>query len=126
MNTPRDSGSLIAVIAPLAKQIAAIQQQMHALGIFANDRELLDCPQCGLREDLLVSGQLVTYRKPDFHQDTGLRFEELTPSAFRCPSCGETVRAPLAEDELRGAFLAKPATKRPKPVARAKERKRKA
>ena len=106
MKTPRDSGSLIAVIAPLAKQIAAIQQQMHALGMFANDRELLDCPQCGLREDVLISGLLITYREPGFHQDTGLRFEELTADAFRCPSCGQTVRAPLASNEQDGGFAA--------------------
>lgn len=60
MNTKRNSDSLIAVIAviaPLAKQIAAIRQQMHALGMFANDRGLLDCPHYGLREDVLISGQ---------------------------------------------------------------------
>lgn len=126
MKTPPDSGSLIAAIAPLAKQIAAIRQQMHALGVFANERELLDCPHCGLREDVLISGQLITYRESGFHQDTGLRFEELTTGTFRCPSCGQTVRDPLAEDEQRDAFLAKPATKRPKPAAPAKGRKRKA
>lgn len=117
---------LIATICPLARRLAALQQQMKAAGLFANDRELLDCPHCGLREDVLISGQLITYREPDFHQDTGLRFEELTTGTFRCASCGQTVREPLAEDEQRGAFPAKPATKRPKPVARAKERTRKA
>lgn len=126
MKTPRDSDSLIAVIAPLAKQIAAIQQQMHALGMFANDRELLDCPHCGLREDVLISGQLITYREPDFQQDTGLRFEELAADTFRCPSFGQTVREPLAEDMQGGAFIAGPVTKRPKPAAPAKGRKRKA
>ncbi|MDA1274472.1 MAG: hypothetical protein O2960_10545 [Verrucomicrobia bacterium] len=126
MNTKRNSDSLIAVIAPLAKQIAVIRQQMHALGMFANDRELLDCPHCGLREDVLISGQLITYREPDFHQDTGLRFEELTPGTFRCPSCCHTVREPLADAMQGEAFSAQPATKRPKPAARAKGRKRKA
>lgn len=106
MKTPRDSDSLIAVIAPLAKQIAANQQQMHALGMLANDRELLDCPHCGLREDVLISGQLITYREPDFHQDTGLRFEKLTPGTFRCPSCGQTVRDPLAGNDQSGGFKA--------------------
>jgi hypothetical protein len=78
MNATRDSEFLPAVIAPLARRIAAIREQMHALGMFANDRELLDCPNCGLREDVLISGVLITYREPAFHEDIGLRFEELT------------------------------------------------
>lgn len=117
---------LIATICPLARRLAALQQQMKAAGLFANDRELLDCPHCGLREDVLISGVLITYREPGFHQDTGLRFEELTADAFLCPSCGQTVREPLAEDKKGDAFPAKPETKRPKPAAPAKGRKRKA
>jgi len=49
MNTTRDSDSHIAGIAPLARRIAAIREQMRVLGMFSNDRELLDCPNCGLR-----------------------------------------------------------------------------
>ncbi len=126
MKTPPDSDSLITAITPLASQIAAIRQQMHALGMFANDREMLDCQHCGLRDDVLMSGLLITYREPDFHQDTGLRFEELTPGTFRCPSCGQTVCESFAEDKQGEAFSAKSATKRPKPTAPAKGRKRKA
>jgi predicted RNA-binding Zn-ribbon protein involved in translation (DUF1610 family) len=104
MNATRDSESLPAVIAPLARRIAAIREQMHALGMFANDRELLDCPNCGLREDVLISGVLITYREPAFHEDIGLRFEELTEGTFRCPSCGRTVRETLADDKDPGGF----------------------
>lgn len=64
MNATRDSESLIAVVTPLARRIAAIQEQMHALGMFANDRELLDCPHCGLWEDVTISGQLTKMREP--------------------------------------------------------------
>ncbi len=64
MKTPRDSASLIAAITSLANQIAAIHRQMHALGRFANDRELLDCPHCGLWEDVTISGQLTKMREP--------------------------------------------------------------
>ncbi len=39
---------LIAAIRPLAAEIVALQKQMIALGMFANDRELLECPRCGL------------------------------------------------------------------------------
>jgi hypothetical protein len=37
---------LIAAIRPLAAEIVALQKQMIALGMFANDRELLECPRC--------------------------------------------------------------------------------
>jgi hypothetical protein len=35
----------------LAKQIAALQEQARALGVFPGDRELLECATCGLLED---------------------------------------------------------------------------
>lgn len=95
---------LIATIRPLARRLAAQQRRMKTAGLFANDRELLDCPHCGLREDVLISGLLITYREPGFHQDTGLRFQELTADTFRCPSCGQTVCEPFAEDKRGGAF----------------------
>ena len=117
---------LISTIRPLARQLAAQQRRMKAAGLFANDRELLDCPQCGLREDVLISGLLITYCEPGFHQDTGLRFEELTADTFRCPSCGQTVCEPFAGDKQGGAVLAKPATKRPKTAAPARGGKRNA
>lgn len=105
MTRPRDSDSLVAVLAPLAGQIVAIQKRMHALGMLA-DREVLDCPRCGLREDVLISGLLITCREPGLQQDTGLRFERLTAESFRCPSCGLTVREPLAGNEQSGGAIA--------------------
>lgn len=97
---------LLSTIRPLAKQLVALQQQMKAAGLFAHDRELLDCPHCGLREDVLSSGQLITYREPDFHQDTGLRFEGLTADTFRCPACGHTVKEPLSDGGQTGGLTA--------------------
>jgi hypothetical protein len=73
MNPTRDSDSLVAAIAPLAKQIAAIQRQMHALDMFASDREWLECQRCGLKEDAAHDGRLITCREPDLGQDTSLR-----------------------------------------------------
>lgn len=121
-----DIDHLIVTIRPFARQLAALQRRMKAAGLFANERELLDCPQCGLREDVLISGLLITYREPGFPQDTGLRFEELTADTFRCPSCGQKVNERFASDEPISGFLAKPATKRCKSAAPAKEGKRKA
>lgn len=90
---------LVAAIRPLAATIVALQKQMKALGMFANDRELLECPRCGLLENVSVEGMLFTCHTNDLSTDTGLRFEELTTESFRCPSCGQTVHEPLTEEE---------------------------
>lgn len=116
---------LLSTIRPLAMQLAALQRRMKAAGLFANERELLDCPHCCLRDDVLISGHFITYREPGSHQETGLRFEELTADTFRCPSCGQAVCEPFAEDKQGGAVRAKSATKRPKTAAPANRGKRK-
>ena len=72
----------------LATQLAAIQEKARALGLFVGDRELLSCPACGLRENVLFSGELITEHEEAPDTDTGLRFEELTSCCFRCPACG--------------------------------------
>ncbi len=76
----------------LATQLAALQKQARALGLFAGDRELLACAKCGLLEDVTFSGYLITARPDAADEDTGLRFEELANRGFRCPACGATVR----------------------------------
>lgn len=87
---------LCAKIKPLAQQLAAVQKQADAMGLFANDRELLECSQCGLMEDVTHTGLLITCREPALNQDTGLRFTKETDQTFRCPSCGALVLEPLA------------------------------
>lgn len=77
----------------LATRIVALQKQARALGMFANDRELLECPDCGLMENVAAAGGgLFTCRAESLDEDTGLRFEELSRDHFRCPACGATVR----------------------------------
>lgn len=44
----------------LARQLEQVKHQARALGIFTNDRELLECSSCGLLEDVTAEGQLVT------------------------------------------------------------------
>lgn len=81
-------------VAPLVRQLQALQEEARRLGLFPNDRELLTCPSCGLGEDVLATGQLIT--SVDVGQpDTGLRFIEPTTEdgAFVCPACGAEVRA---------------------------------
>jgi rubredoxin len=86
----------------LASRLVAVQEQARSLGIFVGDRELLECPQCGLMEDVIFTGQLITCRpsaeSPDT-EDTGLRFEELPQNRFRCPACGSLVQEGLAATE---------------------------
>ena len=72
----------------LAAQLAAIRAQVKTHGGFVGDRELHQCPACGLMEDVLYGGKLVTY----WHQtsnplDTGLRFKEVGTSQLACPFC---------------------------------------
>jgi hypothetical protein len=76
----------------LATEIAALQAKARALGVFANDRELLECPDCGLMENVACGGRLFTCHPESLDEDTGLRFQELSRDRFRCPACGAAVR----------------------------------
>ena len=69
------------------------------LGVFTNDRELLECPRCGLLEDVTSTGLLITCRANALDEDTGLRFVPLADNLFRCPSCARRVEALVDELE---------------------------
>ena len=79
-------------ILALAQQLKLLNEQAQELGGFIHDRELLDCPICGLQEDVLISGQLITYDRdqPD-SGDSGLRFSESDNGGFVCPRCGTAI-----------------------------------
>jgi len=81
----------------LVAHLDVVRKQAKALGLFTNERELLECPGCGLMEDVTADGILITCREPDLGKDTGLRFAALNQHAFRCPACGRSVREPLPE-----------------------------
>lgn len=98
MKPARQPDSLLAAIAPLAQQIAAIRKQMRAQGLFAHDRELLECRRCGLKEDVTHDGRLITGRESDLGRDTGLRFTRAAKNGLRCPACGRRVGGPRRED----------------------------
>ena len=72
----------------LASRVAELQEQARSLGLFAGDRELLECPKCGLLEDVTIEGKLITYVSSAEGQDSGFRFEETSPGRFRCQACG--------------------------------------
>ena len=76
----------------LAAKLVAVQKRARALGLFVDDRELLECPKCGLQEDVTFGGQLITSYPDRPGEDTGLHFEELSGHRFRCPVCGAMAR----------------------------------
>jgi hypothetical protein len=85
----------------LARQLTELQKRAKALGVFANDRELLECPGCGLLEDVTSTGLLITCRADALGEDTGLRFVQLADNLFRCPSCARRVEAPPELEQTR-------------------------
>ncbi len=78
----------------LARQLEQVKAQARILGIFTDDRELLECPNCGLMEDVMSDGLLVTYpRRSRTRKDCGLRFSQVDENCFQCASCGTKVKA---------------------------------
>ena len=89
-----------APLMDLFRQLHQIQVQAKALGIFTDERDLLTCPKCGLFEDVTYDGFLITSRTLSLPPlDTGLRFHEITPDTFRCPSCQSEVHSTCDLDE---------------------------
>lgn len=77
----------------LASRLHSLKKQAKALGMFTDDRELLECPACGLKEDVTGEGFLCTYRDEAFAVDTGLRFPEPDEDGVSCcPGCGGMVK----------------------------------
>jgi hypothetical protein len=101
-----DNPKIDSTLHQLALEIQALHKRAEALGMFISDRELLTCNQCSLLEDVTMESILLTYYLPKdiglldsngwpvkipLPADTGLRFEEITPTRFRCPSCGNLI-----------------------------------
>lgn len=77
----------------LAAGLHPLKKQARALGLFTNDREFLECPNCGLKEDVAFGGTLCTYRDDAIDDDTGLRFPEPGEDGMSyCPGCGGEVK----------------------------------
>lgn len=73
----------------LAAKLADIRTQIKAQGSFLGDRDLHQCPACGLMEDVLCGGKLVTYwRESAQPVDTGSRFKDVGANQLACPYCG--------------------------------------
>jgi len=82
---------LLKRIKPLAEQLQTLQEQAERLGVFTGDRELLECAECGLEEDVTADGFLIVCRKPVPGIDTGLRFNKDLENKGKhlCPVCGK-------------------------------------
>lgn len=78
-------------IIKLAARIKELQLKAEELGLFFNDRELLECKKCGLIEDVAVEGRPITYNRHDIVADSGLRFEPCGKNKYLCPVCGSKV-----------------------------------
>ncbi len=85
------SEMLARSIAGVVERLRDLQDLAREQGIFVADRELVSCPRCGLTEDVLADGRLITSRTQSPGQDTGLRFVEDSEGAgrFSCPECGD-------------------------------------
>jgi hypothetical protein len=95
-NRDNSLSGLAQKIKPLTEDIIRIQKQAKSLGIFVNDRELLECTGCDLVEDVAFDGSLMTYnRDSDDMTDCGLRFEEMDEDKYRCPVCGTVLKAEI-------------------------------
>jgi len=93
----------------IAAQLRDVREQAEALGIFCADRELLECPSCGLVEDVACDGRLMTYKPSDGAiADTGLRFEEADECRYRCPECGTLVAAGASSTHVAEYLTALP------------------
>ena len=90
----RQPRSVPRELVELCRKLAKVKAQARMLGIFTDDRELLECPNCGLLEDVTAKGLLVTYPKDSADlKDCGLRFNQVNDTSFQCPSCGAKVNA---------------------------------
>ena len=87
----------------LVSRLEEVKRQARALGLFTDDRDLLECPDCGLLEDVTAEGLLVTYPKDSKDlNDCGLRFRQLDEASFKCPACGARCKINLPTDEMKG------------------------
>ncbi|MFA5139962.1 MAG: hypothetical protein WC728_12085 [Elusimicrobiota bacterium] len=88
--------SLMTALRPLLQRLAETKKRAAKLGVFAEERELLACPKCGLEEDVAMGGFLLVTSPADRHHDTGLRFKMVKrrPGFWRCPACGAEFQEP--------------------------------
>ena len=88
----------------LAVTMKELQKQAESLGIFAEMRELLECKNCGLLEDVAYNGHLITYISGNEVKDIGLRFKHITGNIYLCPKCEKKIKLSFkkSKDQQKG------------------------
>ena len=79
-------------IRELASRVVALQEQARSLGLFAGDRELLECPKMWTARGCFDRRRIDNLPPDANGQDTGLRFDELAEGTFNRPACGSIVK----------------------------------
>jgi len=97
-----DDAEYKKLVDDVGRTILVIQELCRQHGIFDGLRELLECSNCGLMEDVAFSGRLITYPAGAEDVDTGLRFPEPDNDGYsRCPGCGVVVQLEKEEDNWK-------------------------
>ena len=71
----------------LAKELVDLTSQVKALGLFLDDRELANCEDCDLIEDVDFDGFLFVCRSSSPDKILGLSFIEEKNGDVLCPKC---------------------------------------
>ncbi|MCX5797760.1 MAG: hypothetical protein NTY77_19900 [Elusimicrobia bacterium] len=81
-------------IVEMFREVEKLKKVGRELGMFMDDRELLECPHCWLAEDVDSSGFHLVTLPLDRKKDTGLRFTQIGRGGlrWRCPNCGREFR----------------------------------
>ena len=72
--------------------ISELNLNLPTPGGFDHSRELLTCPACGMFEDVIDKGILITAEADYPADDTGLRFTKVNEDEWECPDCGHLCR----------------------------------
>lgn len=89
---PKEASLLSPELLELCRQLKVVQDHARSLGIFVGDRDLLSCEWCGLEENILITGELITTQAGHYDPpDIGLRFVEIATNTFECPRCRNEV-----------------------------------
>jgi hypothetical protein len=78
----------------LAAHLAELKKQAGEAGLYTPGRVLLECTRCGLLEDVLINGVLITAFASAPSTDTEKRFSQVGPQRWRCPNCGHAFDEP--------------------------------
>lgn len=96
-----DDAEYRKLVDDIGDAIRGVQDICRQHGIFDGHRELLECWNCGLMEDVAFDDRLMSYRAGAEDVDTGLQFLQPDEDGVsRCPGCGAVVISEEGDDDL--------------------------